>query len=190
MTPYTESFKTQMVKRLLGPPGISANALARTSGVSQSQLSRWLSRAGSLPSVSETSEKKGGLPGGPKKWTTEDKLRVLVDAHGLTGEALGALLRREGLHEAQLTTWRDAAAGALGAEAAPSENSKSARKEASEAKKQVKELERELRRKDKALAEAAAMLFLEKKLQALGWHDRHQRQGKDVDAERDEESEK
>ena len=65
--------------------------------------------------MSETSEKKGGLPGGPKKWTTEDKLRVLVDAHGLTGEALGALLRREGLHEAQLMTWRDAAAEALGA---------------------------------------------------------------------------
>ena len=31
----------------------------------------------------------------------------------LSGEALGAFLRREGLHEAQLTSWRDAAAGAL-----------------------------------------------------------------------------
>ena len=107
----------------------------------------------------------------------------------MEGEELGALLRGEGIHGAQLTTWR-AAAGALGAEAVPSENSKSARKEASEAKKQVKELERELRRKDKALAEAAAMLLLEKQLQALGWHDRRQRQGKDEDAGRDGESEK
>ena len=54
----------------------------------------------------------------------------------------------------------------------------------------MKELERELRRKDKALAEAAAMLLLEKQLQALGWHDRRQRQGKDEDAGRDGESEK
>ena len=114
---------------------------------------------------------------------------MVVAAHGLEGEELGALLRREGIHGAQLTTWRAAAAEALGAEATPSENSKSARKEASEAKKQVKELERELRRKDKALAKAAAMLFLEKRLQALGWHDRRQRQGKDEDAGRDGENE-
>jgi hypothetical protein len=38
----------------------------------------------------------------------------------------------------------------------------------------VKELKRELRRKEKALAEAAALLILEKKLQALGWDDRFQ----------------
>jgi hypothetical protein len=38
-----------------------------------------------------------------------------------------------------------------------------------EVQKRVKELERELRRKEKALAEAAALLVLEKKLQALGW---------------------
>ncbi len=166
---------------MLGPPGISANALSKKAGVSQSQLSRWLSRAGSLSSVSETHEKKAES----KRWTTDEKLRVSVAAHELTGEALGALLRREGVHQAQLMTWRDAAAGALGAEAAPSVGSKAARREVAEAKKQVKILERELRRKDKALAEAAAMLFLEKKLQALGWHDRHQRQGKEADAELD-----
>ncbi len=186
VTPYTEGFKAQRVKRMLGPPGISANALSKTAGVSQSQLSRWLSRAGSLPSVSETDEKKAES----KRWTIDEKLRVLVAARGLTGEALGALLRREGVHQAQLMAWRDAAAGALGAEAAPSVGSKAARREVAEAKKQIKSLERELRRKDKALAEAAAMLFLEKKLQALGWHDRHQRQGKDADAKLDGESEK
>jgi hypothetical protein len=54
----------------------------------------------------------------------------------------------------------------------------------------VKELERELRRKEKALAEAAALLMLEKKLQALGWDERHQRRGKDEDAESSEENEK
>jgi hypothetical protein len=50
--------------------------------------------------------------------------------------------------------------------------------------KKVKELERELRRKEKALAESAAMLFLEKKLQAMGWDERHE------DAEPDEKSER
>ena len=36
-------------------------------------------------------------------------------------------------------------------------------------KKKVSELERELQRKEKALAEAAALLLLEKKLQSIGW---------------------
>ena len=54
----------------------------------------------------------------------------------------------------------------------------------------MRELERELRRKAKALAEAAALLMLEKKLQALGWDERHQRRGKDEDAGSDEENEK
>jgi hypothetical protein len=80
------------------------------------------------------------------------------------------LLRREGLHEAQVQSWRDAAAEALSAEAAPAALSNSElRHEFSVAKKRVAELERELHRKDKALAEAGALLLLEKKLQAIGW---------------------
>jgi transposase-like protein len=105
----------------------------------------------------------------PKSWTAEEKLRVLAEAHGLTGEPLGELLRREGVHEAQLRAWRDVAAGAL-AEASPSAKATTAgeRRHAAAAAKQVKELQRELRRKEKALAEAAALLVLEKKLKALG----------------------
>jgi hypothetical protein len=94
---------------------------------------------------------------------------------------LGALLRREGLHEHELQAWRDAAAGALGtsAEAAPSGPlTAGQRKRLAASEKRVKELERELRRKEKALAEAGALLFLEKKLQAMGWDDRH-REGED-----------
>lgn len=104
-----------------------------------------------------------------RKWTPEEKFRVLVKAEGLEGEELGALLRREGLHEEQLREWREAAAGALSAEAAPSVGGAGGRRTAAEAQRRIKELERELQRKEKALAEAAALLILEKKLQALGW---------------------
>ncbi|MCY1046884.1 hypothetical protein OV208_36605 [Corallococcus sp. bb12-1] len=90
------------------------------------------------------------MPAARKKWTPEEKLRVLVAAQGLTGEELGALLRGEGLHEEKLKEWQQAAA-----------------------EKRVKELERELHRKEKALAETAALLVLENKLQATGWGERH-----------------
>ncbi|MCP3105343.1 transposase [Myxococcus sp. K15C18031901] len=58
-------------------------------------------------------------PAGPKKWTPEEKLRVLVAAQELEGEELGALLRREGLHEAQLNEWRQVTVGALGEQPGP-----------------------------------------------------------------------
>lgn len=189
---YTEGFKKQMVKRMLGPPAVSASALSKQVGVPQPTLSKWLRHAGSLSRMVSGEKKGEGDKPGSKKWTVKEKLRVVVAAEGLEGAELGELLRREGLHEAQLKAWRDAAAGALtSAEAAPSGAlTARQRKRLAAAEKRVKELERELRRKEKALAEAAALLMLEKKLQALGWDERHQRRGKDEDAASSEESEK
>ncbi|MCE9674132.1 helix-turn-helix domain-containing protein [Myxococcus stipitatus] len=186
--PYTDAFKGQMVKRMVGPGAVSAAALARQVGVSQPTLSQWLREANRVAAMTPPPEEK--KPAGPKKWTPEEKLRVLAEAHGLEGEALGALLRREGLHEEQLAGWRAAAAGALsqGAQAAaPGALTASQRRRLASSEKRVKELERELRRKEKALAETAALLVLEKKLQALGWDERPL---EDEDDAADEKSEK
>ena len=92
-----------------------------------------------------------------KKWTVEEKLRVLVAAQELADDELGAFLRREGMHSAQLAEWRAAAVAAF--DAKPARGSLSARR--------IKELEKELRRKERALAETAALLVLSKKMQAL-----------------------
>lgn len=159
MTTYSESIKEQMVRRLLTPPGISVTKLAEETGISTSALCKW------------RKARVKATGGGEKQWTASEKLRVLGGGTPpLEGEAFGALLRREGLHEAQVSAWRAAAAEALGAEAAPGGRSNSAQQELAEVKKRVKELEREALRKDKALAEAAALLLLEKKLQSIGWH--------------------
>ncbi len=106
-------------------------------------------------------EKKPEVAAAPKPWTAEEKLRVLATAYGLRGEQFGALLRREGMHEELLTQWRQAAVGAL----VPESSGRllgAQRRRVAEAQKRVKELERELRRKDKAQAETAALLVLEK----------------------------
>jgi hypothetical protein len=98
----------------------------------------------------------------PGEWKPEEKLKLLVQADGLEGEDLGELLRREGLHEADLAEWRRAALGGLGPVAKVAPGSAEARR--------VRELERELLRKDKALAETAALLVLKKKVQEY-WGD-------------------
>jgi transposase len=168
---YSESLKEQMVKRLLTPPGMSVRQLSTETGISKSVLWKWRTRTVKTAKSSE------------KQWTGSEKLRVLGGGEPpLEGEAYGALLRREGLHEAQVNGWRVAAAEALGAEAAVTGVASSAqRHELAETKKRVKELERDVLRKDKALAEAAALLLLEKKLQSIGWRSAVESTGKRSD---------
>jgi len=154
MGSYSEAFKSRMVQRLVGPAAVSATALAQTSRVPQATLSRWLLAARNVSAMTRSTT---------KPWTGAEKLRVVTEARGLSGSALGALLRREGLHEAQLAAWRAAAEAAL---AEPARRRPTPSGEA----KRIRELERELRRKDKALAETAALLVLKKKVEAI-WGD-------------------
>jgi transposase-like protein len=149
---YTESFKAKMVQRMLPPNGRSANALSRETGVNQASLSRWLKHTRKLSGMSDDS----------KKWTAAEKLRVVVAASGLDDSKLGELLRREGLHEATLAQWRSDAEAALTDVPRTRKTSRDSRR--------IKELEREVHRKDKALAEVTALLVLKKKVDAL-WGD-------------------
>jgi len=99
----------------------------------------------------------------PQDWSAEEKLAAVIEAATLPDEDLGAFLRRKGLHEAQLEEWRQQVLSGLASRPAR------ASKPTGEARR-VKELEKELRRKDKALAEAAALLVLQKKVRAI-WGD-------------------
>ncbi len=154
MPVYSTAFKNRMVRRLVGPQAISANALAEEIGVAQESLSRWLRASRNVEGMTPDANSK-------KKWTGADKLRVVSEARGLSESELGAFLRREGLRETELTAWRLAAEAAL--------NEAGRRAPASAEARRIHELERELRRKDAALAETAALLVL-KKVQEI-WGD-------------------
>ena len=159
--PYSQSFKENMVRRMTGRDRITATALAEEVGVAQSSLSRWLKEARNLDGM----KKRNTDPNQAKstrEWSEEEKLRVIVEATGLSDEELGAFLRREGLHDSQLRQWRETILGALRERGKP----KSSKRERAAAKR-IKQLERELTRKDKALAEVTALLALKKKLDAL-----------------------
>ncbi|MFY1831990.1 transposase [Myxococcus fulvus] len=84
VVPYADAFKTQRVKRMVGPGAVSAAALARQVGVSQPTLSQWLREANRVAAMRPPpEEKKPTVPAGPKKWTPEEKLRVLAATQGL-----------------------------------------------------------------------------------------------------------
>jgi transposase len=161
---YSEKFKSRMVGKMTGPRAMSANLLSAEVGINQPTLSRWLREVRTVPGMSKKSSgsKKKASPGRSQDWSPEQKSRVVVESRDLSEEELGAFLRKEGLHQAQLEEWAKAMYSGL---SAPKKS-----KTTSEDAKRIKKLERELRRKEKALAEAAALLILQKKVQEI-WGD-------------------
>jgi len=160
MGEYSAAFRSRMVERMVGPRAVSASALSREVGVAQPVLSRWLLKASIVDGMSASRKTT------TKRWTGAEKWRVVLAASQCSQSDLGALLRREGLHETQLASWRAAAEAAL---AEPSPLARGRAKSSPEAKR-IQALERELRRKDAALAETAALLVLKKKVLAI-WGD-------------------
>ena len=157
---YSEKFKSRMVQRLTGPGARSATALSKEVGIAQGTLSRWL-REAKLGSVNKPRDEKGKR--GRRKRTPEEKYRLVAESTGLSGEELGAFLRREGLFERELEELRQEVrrAAVEGLRPAPKRRGKSPEQ------KRISKLEKELKRKEKALAEAAALLVLQGKVRAF-----------------------
>lgn len=137
--PFSLALKHQMVARLTGINAVSAAQLARETGISQQNLSRWLSQSRSSPfqAVDE---------GIVSAWTVEQKARVIAHAAALAGDELSRYLAGEGVRLAHFRRWRVAL--------------EEAGEESVGMAKRIGKLERELARKERALAEAAALLLL------------------------------
>jgi transposase len=144
--PYSLAFKQKMIERLTGKDAVSAVQLAQETGVRQQNLSRWLQEARSLPYVA-TSKRTSA------RWSVEQKALLLAEASKLSGEQLTAYLDGHGVKLAEFEHWR----------AALQDDSHAP----TSAGKRIRQLERELARKEKALAEAAALLVLKKTIQSL-----------------------
>lgn len=160
---YGAGLKARMVRRMTGPQAMSATALSREAGIPQPTLSKWLREAGTVRPVQRRRPAPGtprpAVAKRPQDWTAAEKLEAVVEASRLGEAELGEFLRARGLHREHIEQWRKAAEGGLGR---PGQRNPEARR--------VRELEKELRRKEKALAEAAALLVLKKKLDAM-WGD-------------------
>ena len=151
---WPHEVKEHMVRRLISPDCPTLIDLAIESGIPKGTLSRWRWEARQVPDPMEVCV-SSDQPRSSRQWTAAERFRIVVAADGLGDEELGEFLRSEGLHEATLAQWRDAALQGL---SKPARRGQSRRERA---------LERELRRKEKALAEAAALLVLKKKARML-----------------------
>jgi transposase len=99
----------------------------------------------------------------PERWSTEDKFAVVLETAALSEAELSAYCRRKGLYAEQIEAWKQACRRANGPQTLSREEHTQRQAQA----RRIQALEAELRRKDQALAETAALLVLTKKVQAL-----------------------
>ena len=150
---YTEAFREQALKKVYSRGKRTVKSVADELNMSHKTLGNWMRAKHRI---------EGSMPSTPDKSLSE-RLMLLMESHGLAGEALNAFCREKGIFSHQLAQWREAFEGG--------QTSVADRSALRELKETNKQLHRELTRKEKALAEAAALLVLQKKYQAL-WEER------------------
>ena len=160
---YSTEFKEQALSKARQRGSRTLESVANELNISLGSLKGWLKASNHKVADSATLM---GLPSdkAAQQWSPAQRLLALNESHHLQGPALHAWCREKGLFEHQLIAWRDAFCSV----AAP--DSRESRLALRELQTRYEGLQRELRRKEKALAEAAALLVLQKKFQAL-WED-------------------
>ena len=156
-------FKEQALSKVRQRGSRTVEDVANELNMSVGTLRKWVNKSNRAGTVSTPEALlPDDLPA--QSWSPAQRLLALQETHALSGTELNAWCREKGLFEHQLMAWREAFCSPMMPE---SRESKSALREL-----QIKHagLQRELRRKEKALAEAAALLVLQKKFQAL-WED-------------------
>lgn len=158
---YSPERKEDIVKRMMPPHNESVGRLSKTEGISEATLYKWRKEA-----------RKAGIvtPGNDQvseKWSSQDKFLVVMETFTMTELELAEYCRKKGLYREQIEAWKKVC---LQANAQTTDQTRQMNSVLKEEQKRAKQLEKELQKKEKALAEAAALLLLRKKARAI-WGD-------------------
>jgi transposase len=155
MPSYSAQFKEQAVRRLMPPNSQTVSMVSRDLGLAAPTLYAWKrqfeSKGAVVPAKSSS----------PDKWDMKSKLAAIIQTVAMNEAERSAYCREHGLYPEQLDAWKAAFESADAAEDPVSKAAFAAER------KKNKQLERELRKKEKALAEMAALVVLSKKAQAI-----------------------
>jgi transposase-like protein len=155
MRPYSAEFKASLIAKMLPPHHRPVPDLARETQIPRDTLYRWRTQA----------LKAGGdlVPTPtPAARDSAEKFAIVVETAHLNAEELSAYCRRQGIYPQQLEAWRSAC---IQANAPICGQAERAQRRLDQ--QHIKQLEQEVGRKDKALAEAAALLMRQKKVRQL-----------------------
>jgi len=149
----TEGFRRAAVEKFHSRGSRSVEEVARVLGVSSWSLYQWSKRYGNAEGMKHNRR--------PGDRSVQEKLKAVIEFEGLEGDKQGEYLRRQGLHSDHIAGWKKSMEAGL--ESGGGSLTAANRSEWAQDKKKIKELERDLHRKDRALAETTALLVLKKK---------------------------
>lgn len=161
MAQYSPERKQAILDKLLSPTLISIAQLARDENIAEQTLYNWRNRAKQQGKTVPTNSKTQEI-------SPETKLAIIIDTAKLNETELAEYCRNKGLYPEQIAQWK---AQSLTGFSTSEQQTAQVRRQHQTDQKQIKQLKQEIKRKDKALAEAAAILILRKKLNALWGED-------------------
>jgi transposase len=153
---YSAELKDSLVAKMLPPNNVRVPQLVRETGIPRDTLYGWRRQAVGRGAVAATPASPVG------SWSSEAKFAAVVETASLNELELGEYCRHKGLFPEQIGVWRETCRQANAA--LPS---KAERAERRSEREKVQHLTQELQRKDRALAEAATLLILQKKVRAI-----------------------
>src|SRR5512135_15398 len=154
MARYSEDFKKSIVRKILLPDSPGISQISEETGISQPTHYSWIRKLRGDVEMNQ----EGTNPGDR---SILEKQELLLEASSIAQEEMGAWLRERGIHEEHLKLWKDEIRQML------KHNKNTERKELSDLKKKNKALEKEIQRKDRALAEMITLMALKKKLEGV-----------------------
>ena len=165
MRRYSEAVQTDVRKRMSPPHRQSVAQISQELGIHQATLYNWRKLWRLQGEVVPASEKD------PDSWSAADKFTVVLETAGFNATELSRYCRERGLFLEQVDRWRQTAPDANANAVLTMAEQRDLEKRHQQDQKDIKALKQDLRRKEKAHAEAAALLIAAKKIQAFKGED-------------------
>lgn len=154
MSRYSEERKVAVLDKMLPPHNLTISEVAAQEGISEACLYNWRKQA-----KLEGRPVPGSRKPTPEDWSSQDKFAVMMETASLTAQELSEYCRSKGLYPEQIERWKQTFIQGF----SPSKSEPSTKA----AQREIQDLKKQITRKDRALAETAALLVLQKKFRAL-----------------------
>lgn len=158
MTKFSQERKEAVIRKMCAPGNQKLSELSKEEGIALPTLYSWRKEARAqgklMPDTGTT----------PSGWNSRDKFAAVMETAALSEAEIAEYCRKRGIYPEQIKIWKQACEAANDWD---SEQTRQLKASGKLEKKRITELERELARKEKALAEAAAILVLRKKISAI-----------------------
>lgn len=157
---FTQEFKVHAVEQALSQcDDVRQEDIADDLGVGYSTLQRWIALAKQNKLETQNNGRKMTTEKRPQDWSLAERLNAIIECGSLDDAAINQYCRTKGLYPHHIQQWKK--------DFAQEPSTKSVKSDSKQLKQTIKQLQKELNRKDKVLAETAALLILKKKADVL-----------------------